>query len=79
MIKMLHERVTDKILASAVAVHKAIGPGLAEQSYQAAMAIVYDAGSDLPASNRHACRTVDQLQCGGDGIWNQAHRQIEVP
>jgi GxxExxY protein len=39
MSKMLHERVTDKILASAVAVHKAIGPGLAEQSYQAAMAI----------------------------------------
>ena len=39
MIKMLHEHITDKILGSAVAVHKAIGPGLAEQSYQAAMAI----------------------------------------
>jgi len=36
---MLHEELTDKILGSAVAVHKAIGPGLAEQSYQAAMAI----------------------------------------
>jgi GxxExxY protein len=36
---MLHEDITDKILGCAVAVHKAIGPGLAEQSYQAAMAI----------------------------------------
>lgn len=36
---MLHEDITDKILASAVAVHKAIGPGLAESSYHAAMAI----------------------------------------
>lgn len=32
MIKMLHEHITDKILASAVAVHKSIGPGLTEQS-----------------------------------------------
>ena len=39
MIKMLHQEITDRILASAVAVHKAIGPGLTEQSYQAAMAI----------------------------------------
>jgi GxxExxY protein len=39
MIKMLHQDITDKILAAAVAIHKAIGPGLAEQSYQAAMAI----------------------------------------
>ena len=36
---MLHEDITDKILGCAVAVHKAIGPGLAEHSYQAAMAI----------------------------------------
>lgn len=36
---MLHEHVTDKILAAAVAVHKALGPGLPENSYQAAMAI----------------------------------------
>lgn len=36
---MLYEDITDKILASAVAVHKAIGPGLAESSYHAAMAI----------------------------------------
>jgi GxxExxY protein len=36
---MLHEALTDRILGAAVAVHKAIGPGLAEQSYQAAMAI----------------------------------------
>ena len=39
LIKMLHENITDKILGCAVAVHKAIGPGLAESSYQAAMAI----------------------------------------
>ena len=36
---MLHQDITDRILAAAVAIHKAIGPGLAEQSYQAAMAI----------------------------------------
>ena len=36
---MLHEDVSDRILGCAVAVHKVIGPGLAEQSYQAAMAI----------------------------------------
>ena len=36
---MLHEDITDRILGCAVTVHKAIGPGLAEQSYQAAMAI----------------------------------------
>jgi GxxExxY protein len=36
---MLHEQLTDRIIASAIAVHRAIGPGLAEHSYQAAMAI----------------------------------------
>lgn len=36
---MLHDDVTDKILAAAVTVHKALGPGLSENSYQAAMAI----------------------------------------
>jgi GxxExxY protein len=36
---MVHEHITDKIIASAIAVHRAIGPGLAEHSYQAAMAI----------------------------------------
>jgi GxxExxY protein len=36
---MLHEDVTKRIISSAIAVHRAIGPGLAETSYQAAMAI----------------------------------------
>jgi GxxExxY protein len=36
---MLHEHITNKIISSAIAVHRAIGPGLAEQSYQAAMTI----------------------------------------
>jgi GxxExxY protein len=36
---MLYEDITEQILASAIAVHRAVGPGLAEQSYQAAMAI----------------------------------------
>jgi GxxExxY protein len=36
---MLHEETTDRILACAVLVHKSLGPGLAEASYQAAMAI----------------------------------------
>lgn len=38
-MQMLHQDITDRILGAAVAVHKAIGPGLSEQSYQAAMAI----------------------------------------
>jgi GxxExxY protein len=36
---MLHEELTDKIIGAAIAVHKAIGPGLKEQSYQAALAM----------------------------------------
>lgn len=36
---MLHEDLTNKILGAAVAVHKTLGPALAERSYQAAMAI----------------------------------------
>lgn len=36
---MLHQEISDKIIGSAIAVHRAVGPGLAEKSYQAAMAI----------------------------------------
>jgi hypothetical protein len=31
--QMLHAGITDRILGAAVAVHKALGPGLAERSY----------------------------------------------
>ena len=42
---MLHEEITDRIIACAIAVHRAVGPGLAENSYQAAMAIeMHDQG-----------------------------------
>jgi GxxExxY protein len=34
---MLHEGVTGRVLACAVAVHRALGPGLREHSYQSAM------------------------------------------
>jgi GxxExxY protein len=44
---MLHEEITDRILACAVTVHKALGPGLAEASYQAAMALELTATSIL--------------------------------
>src|SRR5262245_24268511 len=40
---MLHEEITGRVLACAVAVHKALGPGLAESSYHAAMAIEFTA------------------------------------
>lgn len=40
---MLHEDLTDKIIGAAIAVHKAIGPGLKEQSYQAALAMEFQA------------------------------------
>ena len=36
---MLHEDLTNRILAAAITVHKALGPALAEQSYQTAMAM----------------------------------------
>jgi len=36
---MLHEHTTDRIIASAIAVHRVVGPGLSEHSYHAAMAI----------------------------------------
>ena len=38
---MLHEELTDKIIGAAIAVHKVIGPGLKEQSYQAAIAMEF--------------------------------------
>ena len=36
---MLCEELSGQIIGGAIAVHKAIGPGLKEQSYQAAMAM----------------------------------------
>jgi GxxExxY protein len=36
---MLHEELTDRIIGAAIAVHRAIGPGLHERSYQTAMAL----------------------------------------
>lgn len=39
--QLLHKDITDKILRAAVAVHKALGPGLKEPSYQAAMAMEF--------------------------------------
>ena len=45
---MLHEELSERIIASAIAIHRAVGPGLAEQSYQAAMAIeMTDRGIDF--------------------------------
>jgi GxxExxY protein len=35
---MLHEAITAKVLRSAIAVHKALGPGLLESAYQACLA-----------------------------------------
>jgi GxxExxY protein len=37
MTVLIHEELTDRILRSAVAVHRALGPGLTEYSYQAAL------------------------------------------
>ena len=36
---MIHEDLTKRILGAAITVHKELGPALAEQSYQVAMAI----------------------------------------
>ena len=40
---MLHEDLTDRIIGAAIAVHRAIGPGLHEKSYQAALALEFTA------------------------------------
>ncbi len=43
MSELLHADITDRILRSAVVVHRALGPGLTEYSYQAAMALEMEA------------------------------------
>ena len=40
---MLHEELTNRIIGAAIAVHKVLGPGLKEQSYQDAIAMEFDA------------------------------------
>ena len=39
MDQLLHSELTDRILRCAVAVHKELGPGLPEHSYQLSMAL----------------------------------------
>ncbi len=38
---MLHEELTDRIIGAAIAVHREVGPGLKEQTYQAAIAMEF--------------------------------------
>lgn len=38
---LLHEQLTNRILGAAIDVHRSPGPGLAESSYHAAMAIAF--------------------------------------
>jgi GxxExxY protein len=49
----LHTDVTDSILRCAIAVHRGLGPGLPEHSYQTSLALEFDANS---------IRYVDNLQ-----------------
>ena len=42
-IPALHTDITDSILRCAVAVHRGIGPGLPEHSYQTSLALEFDA------------------------------------
>ena len=39
MNTFLHSHLTDKILGCAIAVHRELGPGLSEYSYQSALAL----------------------------------------
>lgn len=43
MTLLIHEELTNRILRSAVAVHRALGPGLTEYSYQASMELEMEA------------------------------------
>lgn len=38
---MVHAELTDRIIGAAIAVHRVLGPGLHEQSYQSALAIEF--------------------------------------
>ena len=38
MPKLYHEEITEKIIAAAIDVHRALGPGLLESAYQACLA-----------------------------------------
>jgi GxxExxY protein len=38
-MELIHEELTEQIIGCLITVHKALGPGLAEHSYQAASAI----------------------------------------
>ena len=38
---MIHEELTERIISSAIEVHKQLGPGLLESSYHAALAIEF--------------------------------------
>jgi GxxExxY protein len=54
----LHTDLTDSILRCAIAVHREIGPGLPEHSYQTAVALEFDAAgiryvSDRPITVRY--------------------------
>jgi GxxExxY protein len=42
-IPALHTDITDSILRCAIAVHRGIGPGLPEHSYQTSLALEFDA------------------------------------
>ena len=42
-VPALHTDITDSILRCAVAVHRGIGPGLPEHSYQTSLALEFDA------------------------------------
>ena len=43
MNSFLHTELTDKILSCAISVHRELGPGLTEYSYQAALALEMEA------------------------------------
>jgi GxxExxY protein len=42
-VPALHTDLTDSILKCAIAVHRVLGPGLPEHSYQASLALEFDA------------------------------------
>ena len=43
MTSLLHEELTNRIIGAAISVHKVLGPGLKEPSYQAALAMEFHA------------------------------------
>ena len=62
-IPALHNHITDSILRCAVAVHRGLGPGLPEHSYQASLALEFDANGIRYDRRPHHRSSIPKCSC----------------